>query len=315
MGKYIFANKLMFAIIMRDPVACKKFIEMIFPERKVKKLTFPEKSGSDEYTATIKEIAVEVEKTIITGIDSKSVRLDVLFEGDQTVYDIEMQMEEEEEIPKRSRYYHMAIARNSLKKGESYDKLKTGYVIFVCCFDPFKRGEPIYKFEMFDKNLQLQLGDGSSTIILNTKCSPGKTPEEFEAFYDFVNTGKVDERDEFVQYLGKRVAEANEDEEIDRIMTLDEEMRIRWDRAMKKGEELGFVKGMESGFAKGEESGFAKGEESGFAKGEESGFAKGEESGAAKERLEIAKKLKEYGISADVIAKNTNLSQKVIEEL
>ena len=116
MGKYIFANKLMFAIIMRDPVACKKIIEMIFPERKVKKLTFPEKAGSDEYTATIKEIAVEVEKTIITGIDSKSVRLDVLFEGDQTVYDIEMQMEEEEEIPKRSRYYHMAIARNSLKK-------------------------------------------------------------------------------------------------------------------------------------------------------------------------------------------------------
>lgn len=261
MGKYIFANKLMFAIIMRDPVACKKFIEMIFPERKIKKLTFPEKAGSDEYTATIKEIAVEVEKTIITGIDSKSVRLDVLFEGDQTVYDIEMQMEEEEEIPKRSRYYHMAIARNSLKKGESYDKLKTGYVIFVCCFDPFKRGEPIYKFEMFDKNLQLQLGDGSSTIILNTRCSPWKTPEKFEAFYDFVNTGKVDERDEFVQYLGKRVAEANEDEEIDRIMTLDEEMRIRWDRAMKKGEELGFVKGMESGFAKGEESGFAKGEE------------------------------------------------------
>lgn len=152
---------------------------------------------------------------------------------------------------------------------------------------------------MFDKNLQLQLGDGSSTIILNTRCSPWKTPEKFEAFYDFVNTGKVDERDEFVQYLGKRVAEANEDEEIDRIMTLDEEMRIRWDRAMKKGEELGFVKGMESGFAKGEES----------------GFAKGEESGAAKERLEIAKKLKEYGISADVIAKNTNLSPKVIEEL
>ena len=35
MSKYKFTNKLMFAIVMHDHVACKKFIEMIFPERKV----------------------------------------------------------------------------------------------------------------------------------------------------------------------------------------------------------------------------------------------------------------------------------------
>lgn len=93
MGKYIFANKLMFAIIMRDPIACKKFIEMIFPERTVEKILFPNKAEEDGGAATINEIAVEVEKTIITGIASKSVRLDVLFKGDDTVYDIEMQLE------------------------------------------------------------------------------------------------------------------------------------------------------------------------------------------------------------------------------
>ena len=303
MGKYKFANKLMFAIIMRDPTACRKFIEMIFPGRIVKKIVFSEMKGEDKSATTMKEIAAEVEKTIITGLDSKSVRLDVLFEGDETVYDIEMQMEVEEEIPKRSRYYHMAIARNSLKKGESYDKLKTGYVIFVCCFDPFKRDEPVYNFEMYDKNLQLQLGDGSSTIILNTKCPQKKIPKELAAFYNFVNTGAVDEKNEFVKYLGKRVEEAAEDEEVDRIMTLDEEMRVRWDRAMKQGEEMGFAKGEEMGFAKGEESGFAKGEESGFAKGEIS------------KQKEIAKKLKESGIQLDLIAASTGLGEKEIEEL
>lgn len=268
MGKYIFANKLMFAIIMRDPIACKKFIEMIFPERTVEKILFPNKAEEDSGAATINEIAVEVEKTIITGIASKSVRLDVLFKGDDTVYDIEMQLEPEDEIAKRSRYYHMAIARNSLKKGETYDKLKTGYVIFVCCFDPFKRDEPVYRFEMYDRNLQLQLGDGSSTIILNTKCSRSKTPEAFEAFYNFVNTGKVDERNDFVKYLSKRVEEANEDEEVDRIMTLDEEMKVQWERAIEKGKELGFKHGEEIGFKQGEEIGRAKGEEIGRAKGE-----------------------------------------------
>ena len=113
---------------------------------------------------------------------------------------------------------------------------------------------------MYDRNLQLQLGDGSSTIILNTKCSRSKTPEAFEAFYNFVNTGKVDERNDFVKYLSKRVEEANEDEEVDRIMTLDEEMKVQWERAIEKGKELGFKQGEEIGFKQGEEIGRAKGE-------------------------------------------------------
>ena len=88
MGKYKFTNKLMFAIIMRDPVACKKFIEMIFPERKVEKIFFAEEANAGKRPATVGEIAAEVEKTIVTGFASKSVRLDVLFRGDDTVYDI-----------------------------------------------------------------------------------------------------------------------------------------------------------------------------------------------------------------------------------
>ena len=107
-----------------------------------------------------------MEKTIITGLESKSVRLDVLFEDDDAIYDIELQLEREEEIPKRSRHYYTAMARNALRKGEPYGKFKRSYVIFVCCFDAFGMDEPIYRFEMYDKNLQLNLNDGSSTMNL-----------------------------------------------------------------------------------------------------------------------------------------------------
>ena len=137
----------------------------------------------------------------------------------------------------------------------------------------------MYKFQMYDKNLQLQLGDGSSTIILNTKCPQKKIPEELAAFYNFVNTGAVDEKNEFVKYLGKRVEEAAEDEEVDRIMTLDEEMRVRWDRAMKQGEEMGFAKGEIS------------------------------------KQKEIARNLKKSGVSVEVIAASTGLGEKEIAEL
>ena len=139
MGKYIFANKLMFAIIMRDPIACKKFIEMIFPERTVEKILFPNKAEEDGGAATINEIAVEVEKTIITGIASKSVRLDVLFKGDDTVYDIEMQLEPEDEIAKRSRYYHMAIARIRLRRGRLMTNSRPG-MLSLCAVLILLRG-------------------------------------------------------------------------------------------------------------------------------------------------------------------------------
>ena len=55
------------------------------------------------------------------------------------------------------------------------------------------------------------------------------------AFYDFVDTGRVDASDTFVKYLDTRVEEANNDEEVDRIMTLEEEMIVRYDSGLQKG--------------------------------------------------------------------------------
>lgn len=278
MRKYQFTNKLMFAIVMHDPIACRGLIEKLFPDRKVKAIYFPGKNGEQEVADTkevLKHYTEEVEKTIIIGLESKSVRLDVLFEDDEAIYDIELQLEREEEIPKRSRYYHTAMARNSLRKGEPYGKLKRSYVIFVCCFDAFGMDEPIYRFEMYDKNLQLNLNDGSSTIILNTKCSKERIPEELAAFYAFVDSGRVDENDLLVKYLDKRVEEANNDEEVDRIMTLEEEMIIRYDRGLRKGKE----------------------------------------EGAAEEKRKIAKNLKKLGVGITEIEKATGLTNKEIEAL
>ena len=169
----------------------------------------------------------------------------------------------------------MAMGRNALRTGENYSELKASYVIFICCYDAFGIDEPIYRFEMFDENLQLKLGDGSSTIILNTKCSEEKIPEELKAFYNFVNTGKVDSSDKLVSYLDKRVEEANENEEVDRIMTLEEELIIRYHNGLKKGRE----------------------------------------EGAAQEKREIAKEMKRENIAQDVIAKVTGLNVEEIEAL
>ncbi len=74
MAHYEFSNRTMFAIVMQNESLCRQFIERLFPDRKVAKINM-----------------LTTEKTIYTGIKRKSVRLDVMFEGDDKVYDIEMQ--------------------------------------------------------------------------------------------------------------------------------------------------------------------------------------------------------------------------------
>ena len=69
----------MFAKVMEDPVLCREFIQRLFPMRKVEKVN-------------VQEIGtVQTEATLIPGVYSKYVRLDVLFEDEAGWYNIEMQ--------------------------------------------------------------------------------------------------------------------------------------------------------------------------------------------------------------------------------
>lgn len=254
MSEFKLSNRIMFAIVMQDEKLCKQFIERLFPQRKVKEISI-----------------ATTEKSIITGIKSKSVRLDVMFEGDDQVYDVEMQVTEEKEIAKRTRYYHSAIDRQILNTGENYEDLREAYVIFVCLYDPFKLGESMYQFQMFDKNLGLKLNDGCNTIILNTKCPSEKVPCELKSFFEYVNSGELepDESDEFVIGLHEKVEEVNLDEEVREIMTVEQEINLWKDRADKAYDE---------------------------------GLAEGEKVGAEKEIQSIIEKMRANGMSEDLIA-------------
>ena len=257
MAKYKFSDRLMFAIIMHDENLCRQFIERVFPERKVARINL-----------------LSSEKTIITGLKSKSVRLDVMFEGDNKVYDIEMQVAREKAIYKRARYYQSSMAIHSLKSGEDYDKLKETYVIFICQFDPMHKGKPIYSLSTCEENLGLKIPDGCNTILLNTKCPLEKVPQELRPLFEYIESGKA-ESDGFVLQIEEKVREAEFSEEVKRIMTVEQELKIQ------------------------------------YRVGHENGMEEGEE----KERQKIAKNFKSAGIPLDVIAQNTGLSLAEVEAL
>lgn len=81
-----------------------------------------------------------------------------------------MQIVDEDDLKKRSRYYHSQIDMELLKTGKDYSELPECYVIFICDFDLFHKNLYRYTFKGTCKEYpELTLNDGSVTIFLNTK--------------------------------------------------------------------------------------------------------------------------------------------------
>ena len=233
MEKYRISNQLIFALVMQDKEICKKLLERIFDGKTVKELVLKSEINLDEYEATI-------ENTIISNPESKSVRLDVLFEGNNTWYDIEMQSDRAYFSPKRLRYYSSSMDINQLDKGErNYEKLKINYVIFICDFDYYQQDKPIYLFDRYDKVNEIDFGDQSHIIVLNAKCSSEKIPEQLRGLYKYVDKDIVDSKDDLVKDIDTKVKEYSKDRRLRHIMTLADEMviekRIEHELGVKEG--------------------------------------------------------------------------------
>lgn len=240
--KYPITNPLVFAIIMQDPALCQELLERVLPGRKVREIRFAHPAES------------ETEKTIIPGLYAKSVRLDVLFDDGEAWYDVEMQVQQQSYLPLRGRYYQAAMDINQLHAGAEYSELKPSYVIFLCTFDYYGMDEPCYFFEKFDVKNSLPYGDGTYTIILNTRCPREKVPSPLKEFFSYVNDQEVSEDDPFIERIHRLVEELNGRKEIEQIMTLEEELEVRYNIGKKEGRQEGLAEGRQEGLTEGEQN-------------------------------------------------------------
>lgn len=168
-----FSNKFMFGKLMENDERCKRLLEQIlgFKIHHIEKL--------------------EREKTIDEKYDGHGIRLDIYVEDGKTVYNCEMQNTNEHNLPKRSRYYQSQIDSSSLQKGVPYRQLTKSFVIFICTFDPFSRGQYVYTFENRCMEVpDLNLGDETTKIFVNTKGNYGNTSEEFKELLRFIDTSE-----------------------------------------------------------------------------------------------------------------------------
>ena len=93
-------------------------------------------------------------------------------------------------------------------------------------YDEMKIDEPVYSFRMFDEKYGIPLNDERYTVILNASCSTGKVPERFRALFEYLKTGEVAGEDDFIEKIDARVREFQDDEEIKRMMSVEDEMRL-----------------------------------------------------------------------------------------
>ena len=108
----------------------------------------------------IHKMEMHNEETIDLDHDKKGIRLDIFVKETNRMYDIELQVVDTKELPKRSRYYVGLMALDTLKDGEPYSMLRESHVIFICMTDIFKYELPVYSFEnLCRENNEIKLND------------------------------------------------------------------------------------------------------------------------------------------------------------
>ena len=185
----------MFCKVMQNPDLCKKLIEMILSD-------------------TIGKIAyISVQHNINTYEQAKSVRFDVLVQTENgKFYDVEMQVSNEKNIPKRIRFYQAAIDISFLDKGNFYNNLNDSFIIFICTFDAIGKNKPVYTFEnicLEDKNISLQ--DGTKKVIINAEAFKNTENKELKEFLEYLKTGKT--KSEFTRRIEEMIQTVKQNEQ------------------------------------------------------------------------------------------------------
>jgi len=190
-----FTDDFMFCKVMQNPDLCKRLIEMILADT-IGKITY-----------------ISVQHNINAYEQAKSVRFDVLIQTENgNFYDVEMQVSNEKNIPKRMRFYQAAIDISFLDKGNFYNNLNDSFIIFICTFDAIGKNKPIYTFKNLcieDKNTPLQ--DGSRKVIINADAFNNAKNKALKGFLEYLKTGKT--KSEFTRRIEEVIQTIKENEQ------------------------------------------------------------------------------------------------------
>ncbi len=170
-------NDFMFCHVMQDEAICTKVLNILL---------------KDLFNIGIVKTSLP-EATIKNHPELKFVRLDVLATDEKgNSYDIEMQVVNQKNIEKRMRSYQVAVDMFKLQSGMDYNALSNTIIIFLCPFDPFGAGLPVYFFEQCVRQYpSIKMIDGSYRVVFNTRAYKDVENEELRELLEFFQNGKA----------------------------------------------------------------------------------------------------------------------------
>lgn len=218
-----FTDDFMFSKILYDDMELTRELLELILDRKIRKV-----------------VTVDEQHSVAPRYDAHGVRFDVYAEDDEnSVFDIEMQVRTEADLPQRSRYYHTMLNMDLLRKGRPYRKLKDCYVIFICKGAMrLEVDDAVYYYDSRCRNHpEMVLGDGSHTVFVNSHYEGGGISEGMREFLRYVRTGEVSgERNNLVHKIDGNIYEARQHRRWEaEYMTFEEKL----DEKLKEGIEIG----------------------------------------------------------------------------
>ena len=260
----------MFCMVMQDKSICTKVLNMVLADS----------------IGPISDITYQ--KTFDQAGYAKGIRLDVwVTDSNGSVYDVEMQTTNKQDLAKRLRYYQSVIDVSSLEKGGHYTDLSNSFIIFFCPFDYLNKGLPVYTFKTIcSENTTTILQDGVTKVIINSTAADKTHDSELKAFLEYMNGITSDSP--FIRKIDRYIKELKENEERRKEYMLIQAFEMDARRA-------GFQQGITQGVAQ--------------------GMRQGEARGSRQKALETARILKQLGDSITKIVQVTGLSKEEIEKL
>ena len=222
-----FTDDFIFSRVMRNKKLCRTLLEMIL-KVKVGKINF-----------LTSHHAIQIDP------NAKGIIMDVYLKDENKVINLEMQTSNHGDLSRRARYYQAAADIDTTPKGSEYSDLKQNYVVFICTFDPFLQGKPIYNFQNYciTYGIPIPLVDGTEKIFLNTAAKDTTSLDgELRLFYDYIK-GKVAQT-AFTKELDATISQMKQEKE-ERNMYLTYSSRMM--ECRRDGYEEGISIGLEQG--------------------------------------------------------------------
>ncbi|MCI1975400.1 MAG: hypothetical protein LKJ51_05720 [Limosilactobacillus sp.] len=169
-------------------------------------------------------------------------------------------------------------------------------MIFFCCFDPFGLGEQRYDVRRIIENYpNYAYQDQEKSVFFDITSHRKTVGPKLQNVLDLIANRKLDEEDDFIIKLKKRISFVKQNQEWRReymLRTLYEmDIENKLEEGLKQGHEEGLKQGHEEGLKQGIKQGRERGIKQGIKRGREQGIKQGREQGIeqglVKERLSL----------------------------